>query len=268
MLIDFHTHAFPDKIAVKALAQLAARAKIVPETDGTISDLLKKMDIWHVDKAVVCNIATNPGQQTNVNNFAIETKKAYGDRLIPLGSVHPNSDSISYELQRIHDAGIPGVKLHPDYMHCPLDSAAFTPILDMCADLGLFVIIHAGYDVYSPDKMHATADMILTVLQRHPRLKLVCAHYGNNCMWDDVEEKLVGKPLWIDCSMGCKEGLSPLQAKRILDNHDSDKILFGSDAPWCSPLENINYLQQLDLSPDKLDKLFWKNAAALLDGTI
>lgn len=268
MLIDFHTHAFPDKIAARAIASLAARAKYVPETDGTVASLLAKMDDWGVDRAVVCNIATNVKQQTNVNDFAIQTKTDHGDRLTPLGSVHPEAPNIAEEIERIHKAGLPGLKLHPDYMERSFSDPLYGPILDTAAQLGMFVIIHAGFDVVSPEKIHATPEDILTVIRRHPKLKLICAHYGNNCLWDSVEMKLAGQKIWIDTSMGSKEGLSPTQAKRILQKHDSDRILFGSDAPWCDARQNANYLEGLGLSSALLDKIFYQNAETLLGGTV
>ena len=268
MLIDFHTHAFPEKIAAKALGQLTERANMIPETDGTVNGLLQKMDLWQVDRAVVCNIATNTKQQTSVNDFAFQTRRDHGDRLIPLGSVHPDSDNIAGEIERIHAAGLPGIKLHPDYMMRSIEDPAYAPILDTAAQCGMFVIIHAGFDVYSPNRIYATAEGILTVTARHPKLKLICAHYGNNCLWDTVEAKLAGKNIWIDTSMGCKEGLFPSQAKRILEKHDSDRILFGSDCPWCSVQENVKYIESLGLSAERLDKIFCKNALALLNGDV
>ena len=47
MLIDFHTHAFPDKLAPRAIGVLAERANMVPETNGTVSALLSRMEEWH-----------------------------------------------------------------------------------------------------------------------------------------------------------------------------------------------------------------------------
>ncbi len=268
MLIDFHTHAFPEKIAEKALHQLAERAKMTPETDGTVTGLLEKMGMWRVDKAVICNIATNAKQQKSVNDFAIETYNNHREKLVPLGSVHPDSETIPEDMERIHRAGIPGIKLHPDYMLRSFDDPAYSRILDTAVQMDMFVLIHAGFDVYSPEKIHATVENILTVTARHPMLKLICAHYGNNFLWDSAEAKLTGKNIWIDTSMGCREGLSPAQAKRILEKHDSQKILFGSDCPWCSSLENVSYIESLGLSDTLLEKIFYKNALALLEGKI
>ena len=142
MLIDFHTHAFPDALAPRAIGTLAERAHMTPETDGTVSALLTRMDEWHVDRAVVLNIATNAHQQTKVNRFAIDTLHAHGARLTPLGSIFPidSADDMGRlaEMEMLANAGIPGLKLHPDYMEHFIDDPAYTPILDRAAEMGMF----------------------------------------------------------------------------------------------------------------------------------
>ncbi len=264
MIIDFHTHAFPNALAHRALSSLAKWVGYEPYADGTCDDLIAKMDASGVDKAVVCNIATNPRQQTNVNNFALETARTHADRLIPLGSINPYADNAKEELARIKEGGLCGVKLHPDYMGVAIDEAAYDTIFDECAELDLFIVIHAGFDVYSPKRICATPDRILRRLSRNPRTKLVCAHYGGNMMWTEVEHKLCGKNLWIDTSMGVLEGLSPEQARRIITSHDENKVLFGTDSPWCGMKQNIDFIRSLGLSSDLLEKIFHKNAEALV----
>lgn len=268
MLIDFHTHAFPDALAPRAIGVLAERAGLTPETNGTINALLDRMEQWNVDRAVVLNIATNAHQQTKVNQFAIDTMRRHGERLTPLGSIYPLStaEDISRldEMETLRHAGIPGIKLHPDYMEHFLDDPAYTPILDCAAQLGMFVVLHTGMDVYSPDCIHATPDMIRTVLHRHPTLTLICAHYGGNCLWDEVEEKIAGERCYIDISMGVKEGLSAEQARRILLHHNPEKILFGSDCPWGDVPGNLAFLQQMRLPASMVDNILYKNALSLL----
>lgn len=264
MIIDFHTHAFPDKLAPKALPVLAARVGYAPYGSGTVSDLIQKMDRDGIDKSVVCNIATNPKQQSNVNNFAIEAMEAHRDRLICLGSVHPDSDCIAEELARLKSAGIPGIKIHPDYMETAIDSPKFDPIFDLCTELGLFIITHAGFDVCSPHMVHANPDRILHRLRRNPEIRLICAHFGGNMMWDEVEKKLCGQNLWIDTSMGVLEGLSKDQAKRIITRHGTDKVLFGTDFPWCDGKTNLEYIRSFGLSREDEEKILFQNAASLL----
>lgn len=148
MVIDFHTHAFPDALAPRAISQLAERADIKPETDGTVSSFLSRMDDWGIDRAVVCNIATNARQMDNVNRFADETNKTHGDRLTALWSVHPDAETALDTLEQAKAAGVPGIKLHPDYMGYDFDDPVYDPTLDLCSQLGLFIIIHAGFDVH------------------------------------------------------------------------------------------------------------------------
>lgn len=69
MLIDFHTHCFPDKIAERAVSSLGKAAALVPNGNGTADSLLATMKTDKIDISVVMNIATNPHQQASVNNL-------------------------------------------------------------------------------------------------------------------------------------------------------------------------------------------------------
>ena len=71
MLIDFHTHCFPDPVAAKAIPKLAGIGGLTPFTDGTVGGLLREMDRCGVSHAVCLNIATNSHQQPKVNDFAL-----------------------------------------------------------------------------------------------------------------------------------------------------------------------------------------------------
>ena len=180
-VIDFHTHAFPDALAPRAIAQLtinAAASGYMPMTDGTTAGLIRSMDKAGISRSVVCNIATNPRQMDKVNEFALSLKNH--PRLIPLGSVHPNAsyENVEAALIALKEGGIPGIKIHPDYMNTEIDSSAFAPIFELCARMELLVVTHAGFDPVQPEHMHCTPDMVLRVMERHPTLKLVVAHTG------------------------------------------------------------------------------------------
>ena len=264
MIIDFHTHCFPDALAPKALAKLSAIGGIPTHTDGTVADTVRTLHAAGIDRAVVCNIATNDRQTTNVNNFAIAANAH--PCLYSLGSVNPTSsvDFIDAELTRLASSGIKGIKIHPDYMGVEIDDARFDPIFTRAAELGFFVITHAGWDFYSPDKLHASPTAIARVLDRHPQLKLVAAHFGGCRRWDEVKETLIGRRIWMDLSLTEAFSLDPTQYRQMILAHDPDCLLFGSDLPWCDPQKALTYLERLNLPTDLMEKICAQNALALL----
>ena len=70
MIIDFHTHAFPEKIAKMAMEKLSfASGGLIPQTDGTVEGLKNIMKRDNIDKSVALAIATNEKQQRAVNDF-------------------------------------------------------------------------------------------------------------------------------------------------------------------------------------------------------
>lgn len=264
MLIDFHTHCFPNHLAPRAMASLAvtsAAAGFTARTDGTAADIEAHLRRVGVDRAVVCNIATNPRQQQKVNDFAISLTQ--NSMLIPLGSVHPDSDCIEAELDRLAAAGIRGIKIHPDYMGVHVDDSRFTPIFDGCAARRLFVVTHAGLDPLSPEHIHATPAMLRRVIDRHPTLTLIAAHVGGMRQCREVLEQLVGTSIYLDTAMAEIMAADPSHTDdvaQILREHDPARILFGSDLPWASPAETIAYTRSLGLP----ERIYAENALALL----
>lgn len=267
MYIDFHTHAFVDTIAEKAMAKLENTLLTSgypdcepPVTRGTVGELLAVMDKSGVDKAVLLPIATKPSQQKTINDWA---KSVSSERLICFGSVHPDAEDAFEELERIKALGLKGVKLHPDYQDFFADDEKLFPIYRKCADLGLPVILHAGLDALSMDCIHCTPQMSARVLDEIPEMTLILAHLGGNEVWDDVEKYLVGRNVYLDTAFIAGH-ISDQQALRIFRNHGIDKILFASDCPWHTPAKEKAMLERIGLSESELEAVSHKNAEKLL----
>ena len=271
IIIDFHTHAFPDRLAPRAIAQLtinAAASGYTPLTDGTVGGLIASMDNAGITKSVICNIATNAHQMTKVNDFAISCAK--DPRLIPLGSLHPDApeSDMDRELDRLAAAGLAGIKIHPDYVHTEIDAPAFEPVLARCEARGMLVVTHAGFDPVSPEHFHCTPDMVLRVMERHPALKLVVAHTGGFDCEQEVLEKLCGTSAYLDTSLAAiRRGRSAAQGKLcgdILRAHDPSRILFATDTPWSDPAAEIAFVRSAGLPEEITEMVLHRNAEALL----
>ena len=119
MLIDFHTHIFPDKIAASAIQGLSERAQIPPHTDGTLQGLIDAMSRDGVDLSVVLPVATNPAQVEKINRRALEINALFDKTgVISFGAMHPEFSDYKAELRWLRENGFKGIKLHPDYQKC------------------------------------------------------------------------------------------------------------------------------------------------------
>ncbi len=264
MIIDFHTHCFPDQIAAKALEVTERVVGIAPFTDGTWLGLEKKIREDGVDFAVVCSIATNAHQLAKVNSFAIDIND-FSRTLIALGSAHPDSPILEDELQRLYDHDIKGIKIHPEYMPYFIDSPEWDTVFSLCEDMGMFVISHTGFDHVSPDRIAATPERVARVLDRHPRLTFIAAHLGGNRCYPQVLSHLCGREnLYLDTAIISRLDKNNEYTSKIIAAHGADKILFGSDAPWSESKTEVEFIRSLSLSPRDEELIFHENAERLL----
>lgn len=261
MLIDCHTHAFPDTLAQRAVSRLSyTSGGMVPHTDGTVSDLKRQMKEQGVDCSVVMNIATNAHQMHAVNDFAASVAAQNTD-IIPFGSVHPEAPDAIEELDRIASMGIKGVKFHPEYQHFYVDEDRMIPLYRRISQLGLIVAFHAGTDFGFLPPYHAMPQNIAAAL-KYLDTAVIAAHWGGMECGETVLGVLAGLPLYFDVSLGY--GTMPREmGMRIVEKHGYENLLFGSDSPWHSPEEELRYLNTLELGPTERDAIFYKNACRL-----
>ena len=261
MLIDFHTHAFPEKIAARAVEKLAYDAGgLMPQTEGTLASLKAEMEKDGVDLSVVHSIATNPHQQRKVNDYAIEMNR--DEKIVAFGSVHPDAPDALEELERIKAAGLVGVKLHPEYQQFYADEERMKPIYRKISALGLITLFHAGGDYGFPPPYHGMPEHLLGA-KRWLDGPVVAAHWGGYGITVEVLEKLCGQELYFDLSFGyCS--MPKALAQAVVDKHGPDRLLFASDMPWHRPAWELRLLNSLDISDGDREKIFWRNAAKLL----
>lgn len=262
MLIDFHTHAFPDAVAEKAIPALSkCSGGVVPAYDGKIDSLKAHMRAHSVAHSVVLNIATNPHQEKKVNDFAISL---LGDEmLVPFGSVHPESENALAELERLAEAGIKGIKLHPDYQNFFVDEERLFPIYKKIADLGFITVFHAGADIGYPKPVHCTPQRLLKVLDLFGDAPVVAAHFGGYMLWEEVAEVLCGTQVYLDTAFSYGK-MPPDFAKEIVALHGAERIFLGSDMPWSTPSDEARLIRSLCLSEADTDAILFNNAKRLL----
>lgn len=263
MIIDFHTHIFPDNIAERTIKLLENESNSKAFTNGTLDALKKSMKEAGIDISVVVPVVTRPSQFDTINSFAAAISGR--DGIISFGGIHPDCEDCAQKLRRIKDLGLKGIKLHPDYQKTFIDDPKMVNLIKQAVLLDLTVVIHAGLDIGLPDPVHCpperTANMLKQVDCKNARI--VLAHMGGYAMWDDVEKYLVGKNVWFDTSF-CLGKIDDGQFIRIIKNHGIRRILFATDSPWDGQKQALEYLRGLQLTEDELEFILCKNAQNLL----
>ena len=90
MIIDFHTHIFPDKIAARTIGLLEEKSGLTAATDGTPRGLLKSMEKAGITMSVVLPVATKPSQFESIRMYAGSVNTQYPEKLLSFGGVHPD----------------------------------------------------------------------------------------------------------------------------------------------------------------------------------
>lgn len=264
MVIDFHTHIFPDKIAARSIEHLENASGITAATNGTLAGLLDSMEKNKVDLSVILPVVTKPSQFESVNRFAAEVNEKYKGKLISFGGIHPDSVDYKSELDCIKKLGLPGIKLHPDYQGVMIDDSRYMKIIEYADSLDLIIMVHAGVDIGLPDPVHCPPDKARKVIDSIKPDKLILAHLGGWKQWEEVYELLAGKDVYLDTSFTF-DYIEQDMFLKILKKHGHEKVLFATDSPWSDAAKAVESVRNMPLEQKVIEDILSGNAKKILN---
>lgn len=277
MIIDFHTHIFPDNIRSRreayfpsepefALLYRSPKSKLVGA-----AEIVAAMDEAGVDKSVVFGFPwQTPDTCRRHNDYVLEAAARYPDRLVGFGCLNPLSPGAAAEALRCIDSGMAGIGELAFY-HSELDERALdslAPIMQLCRQRDLPVMIHVNEPLGReyPGKSANSLGQIYALVKRFGRNKLVLAHWGGGIflyllLKKEVKEALANvyydtaaSPFVYDLD------IFPLAVRLA----GVEKILFGSDFPLISPSRYFSELDRTALTPEQCGRILGQNAKQLL----
>jgi len=260
-VFDIHTHVFPDAIAARVVADLGRRAGLVPAYDGTLAGLRRSMAEAGITAALNGPVATRPEQVESVNRWAVAHNTW---PVLSLGSIHPQYPALEAELEKIKQAGLPGIKLHPEYQDFYREDPEMQRIWATCSRLNLLVLLHAGEDIDFAPPCHTPPAALRRLIEHYPGLRLVLAHFGGWRLWQQVEDELIGQPVYLDISFTAGY-LDQNKLVELIQRHGTRRVLFGTDAPWTDQSLELAVFRQLPLTENEQRQILWENAAGLLN---
>ncbi len=281
MIIDIHTHTLPPAIAPAAFRAMQNACHTALFTDGTESGLIAAKNRAGIGLAVVQPVATNPGKVSRINDHVIVVNQSeLAGELLSFGAMHPACPAWERELERLKEAGVPGIKLHPPYADIDIDDPRYVAILRKCRDLGLIVLTHSGLDIGIPGSLASVPDKVRRALDQTGPMTFIAAHMGGWRRWEETMRLLSDTGIYLDTSFSLgvltpaddghdweEKDLRMLTEDafcEMIERFRPDHILFGTDCPWADPEREIRNIRALPLPASDLAMILGGNAERLL----
>jgi predicted TIM-barrel fold metal-dependent hydrolase len=263
MIIDFHSHIYPEKIAAKAVASTEAFYTIPARGRGTPEDLAAAGKKGGIDRFVVFSAAAVPAQVTSVNSYIASVcaeRETAAPAFTGFGTLHPDMEDPGGEIERVKSLGLRGVKFHPDMQGFNIDDERMMRIYSLLEG-NLPVIFHTG-DYRYP---YSHPARLAPVLDAFPRLTVIAAHFGGWSLFDLALEYFRDRRCYLDVSSSIPY-LGRRRAEELIRVYGADRMLFGSDYPIWDPGECLKDFLHLRLSPREQERILSGTALEILGG--
>lgn len=230
-----------------------------------MSLLLEEMDAAGVTAGVV--IGRNSGRYGSISNEEVsQIVGAHSGRFIGAASIDPNSRKVaSMQIAEAKRAGFRAINVEPGSYPQPLhvDDRKLYPIYAQCEDESMPVIIMAGGSA-GPDLSYTEPVHLDRVAADFPDLKIVVSHGG----WPWVHQVLHIAFRRSNIYLSPDQYLAQLPGMddyiRAADGFLSDRFLYASSYPFTPVKDYAEWFQRLPIRPEAMEKILWRNAAALL----
>ena len=228
--------------------------------------ILTFMELLHVDRVITWNIPLSPDEMKKSNDTTLSAVKRYPTKFIGFASVDPHAkDEAIKEVSRaVKELGLVGLKIHPLVSHIPINHPNVLAIVETARDLDIPVVFH----VDSPD-LH-TANETQEAVDKQQ-------NWANSYFLDDVVAVYNSPKLWAAHMGGVTR--KSLQESKIsfqttgariqtieyaVSTVGAERIMYGSDYPFFSPLDELSKVWQANISDTARLNILGENVQKLL----
>lgn len=228
---------------------------------GQSSDeLLARMDAAHVDAAVVTAHRPPAYELGPANDAVAAAVTRSGSRLTGLARVDPNQPSASDEARRaIVALGLRGLFLHPREEVFPIIGTQVHPVIEVCAEQAVPVVVASGYPWVSE------ALQVADLARQYPQIPFVMTNGGqfniSGLGQFDAELAMHSQAnVLIHTSGVYRQDF----IERAVASFGADRVLFASASPYFDTTYELLRIDQATLaSEDERDLILAGNARAI-----
>jgi len=238
----------------------------------------------------------------HANDELAEIIRRYPDRFMGYAALAPKEPiKAADELERaVTELGFKGWNTHSNYGDSYLDDQTYWPILERAEKLGVPIYLHPTVPAIEQLRTYGfalggapfgfgleTAMVLMRIiysgaLDRYPNLKIILGHLGEALPF---VMKRVDWAYVRPFDPGSKPALELKPSEYLTRNvyvttsgnyyepaftctvaaMGMGKILLGTDYPYEDPAESMGFIESLHLEEADKEKIYWRNAAAILD---
>jgi predicted TIM-barrel fold metal-dependent hydrolase len=230
-VIDVHTHLHPPRLFAAIRRWFAERSPWLLEHPTEPREVARIMREHGVEKFAFCSYAHKAGMARDLNAWLNETARDLGAGAVPLATVHLDDPDPAGDMRDAMRDGCAGLKVHENVQHLALDDPRFGPVLETVAEHEGFVLVHVGAIPWSYETNNGPA-RIARVLERHPSLRIVVAHFGIPDQLRYIELAQREPRLFLDTTMAFALD-SPMRVKVTREDVErgAKQIVYGTDFP-------------------------------------
>lgn len=219
---------------------------------GNLPNLLDSMKNNNITKSII--LALEP----YVSTERILKVCRQSDKLIPFCSVHPKDKDKNYKLRKYIGEGCRGLKLHPVIQKAAPDDPATLELLEEVKPYKVPVLLHTGWGSIGEGDF-GFALHYKKILDAFPKLTFIFAHMGFYEPLPLLEMVADHKNIYVDTSW------QPARIiQKAVEKLGEDRILLGSDWPFCLQNTSLNIILKLtDENPKLREKILFRNAERL-----
>ncbi len=200
------------------------------------------------------------------NDVVAQAVASYPERFVGYARVNANyPEHVESELNRCFDEfGFRGIKIHPYCDQLFPDDPRYEPVWEFSAERKVPVLIHTWNSLRYNDPLleFCMPSLFLDIADSYPDAILIIGHSGGE--YDGILEAVVVAKEFPNVYLDTASSrLYPGVIEMMVDEVGAEKVLYGSDVPFLSPVPQIGKVIYSDIGESEKEMILGKNAAKL-----
>lgn len=281
-IVDIHTHIFEEEYRERLIEEIFATdiikdLHLTRGSDGKFLSLCKSADENTISRFFILPVIKDPRKIELINQYYYqESKKDH--RVVFCGTIYPGHPRVKEILTDLKSKDAKMIKLHTIYQRFNILDNRSLELFEEIISADIPVIFDTSRipkQYLSPDdkpEYYTYPGNLLKLHKLLPDLKIIAAHGGGLFITDKERKSLINSGIYVDISNCYYNADWPENNYQVsinnliylLNNHDQDKIFFGTDSPWQNQkmdIENLlDFHRMGKITREQLENIFWKNA--------